>query len=579
MRTLKIQGTTVVFESNWNVSSKINARSTASFNVLDLNGLSGIDVGDDVELTNDAAVIFSGIVSNVQKSESTPGVLEWSITCSDNCAKADKRIVADAAQSKTMKQTIIDHLLPILQEEGISADTSLIIDGPFINRVVFPYWTVSKALDHLCDLAGLNWNIDNNKKLRVFDRAEYVAPWTLTDLVQHKNFKQSQSMTKYRNRQYVLAGTGKTSLQSTEVPTPKPDGVSRKFILRFPVAETPVIYINGIAVPTENIGVNGLDKDKAWYFSYGSNVISQEPEEDVLNDSDGISVDYYGMYPIRTVLDNDAGITERQSAEPGTSGIYESVVSEKSLNTVSQATDYANALILKYGNVPDKVSFSTSVNGLEAGQLITITKPLYGISESFLIESIAIRPSDGDAVLYNISALDGAAVGGWEVFFKDLIGQATAVVVDDNEVLVVVKRISATITAQAALYCEETTLCSETTYCAGGKEDAIQWLLDSVDYAAVGTGTTPLQGDIGIVDEVKRNTTTLINAVGDKVVVDVLFDQDDANAGTLTNAAVLVGGTSSSGTGIVVAGAAMNIIKNTSKVLTISAEITVQEAA
>jgi hypothetical protein len=61
---------------------------------------------------------------------------------------------------------------------------------------------------------------------------------------------------------------------------------------------------------------------------------------------------------------------------------------------------------------------------------------LFGINDSYLIESVSILPVDTETIEYSINALSGKAVGGWEKFFKDLIKTAKSTPSEENEVLI-----------------------------------------------------------------------------------------------------------------------------------------------
>jgi hypothetical protein len=183
------------------------------------------------------------------------------------------------------------------------------------------------------------------------------------------------------------------------------------------------------------VGVNGISTSNDWYFSYGSNVVSQDSGQAILTAGSTIEVTYTGLYPIITLVDDPAQISSRQAVETGTSGIYENVHTEKSINENNQATEYAEGLILKYGIIPSIITFDTEVPGLAAGQLLPIQKPLFGINESFLIESVNISAVDGEKINYSVKCLDGSSLGGWEEFFKDLIKGNKEYVISESEIV------------------------------------------------------------------------------------------------------------------------------------------------
>ncbi|MFZ5352737.1 MAG: hypothetical protein ACOZCL_08440 [Bacillota bacterium] len=439
MRTFKIGGYNVVVEPTWSISDKINARTTMSFTVIDLGLLTEINEGDSILVEQDGTKIFSGIIHSIEDYEENPGELYYSITAVDNSAKADKRLIADTAVNEYAGNIITNKILPILAQEGVTAGN--IAQGQIITKAVFNYIKASEALDYLRDVTGFIWEIDFDNKLNFYSRSTNISPITLSNSVQHSSFRRKRSLEQYRNRQYIRAGKSKTAAQNAEQPTPKPDGVTRNFVTRFPLAERPIIEINlnsagWVAISSADIGVNGLDTNKKWYFRFDSNIITQDETETILTDADAIRVTYNGLVNILTYADNPAEISDRKAKETGTSGIYESLVEEKSIDESNQAIEFANGLIQKYGEVMDTIDFETEVHGLKAGQLLPVQKPLYGINSDFLIESISIYPIDSSTIEYSVHALDSPAVGGWEVFFKNIIKGGRQFVIAGNEVLI-----------------------------------------------------------------------------------------------------------------------------------------------
>lgn len=434
MREFKISSQKVLVDPNWRISYKLNQRTTLSMTVVDLKELSSIDEGDAVQVYNNSALIFAGIVYSTRAYEGIRGIVFYDLQVVDNSALADKRIIAGVAENMTAGNIIKTKILPILAEEGITE--GIIQDGVVVSKAVFNYIYCNNALDYLRDVTGFNWHIDKDRKLSFFSRETNISPFVLNDSLEHSGFEKNSSMENYRNRQYVRGSQGETAIQAKEKPTPKPDGQSRSFILRFPVAKKPTIHINNIQVPEAQIGVNGLDASKQWYFSYNSNTISQDGLQTPLASTDVLEITYTGLRNIMMILDNAAGISERKSKESGTSGIYENMINESSLRSTAQAMQYGQGIMAKYGEVSDRVSFSTVDAGLEAGQLLRVVKPLFDIDDNFLIESVSVSAYGPNEIEYQISALDGASIGGWEQFFKNIISSGRNFNISEDEVVV-----------------------------------------------------------------------------------------------------------------------------------------------
>ena len=136
------------------------------------------------------------------------------------------------------------------------------------------------------------------------------------------------------------------------------------------MAEKPRIFIDDVEVSPDDIGVNGLDKDRKWYFSYNSNIITHDFSQPELT-TETLKIQYKGLYPILVVAEDPAEIENRKSIEGG-SGIYENIQLEQSINLKDVALNYANGLLEKYGIIPKTATFTTYQHGLKAGQLLPI---------------------------------------------------------------------------------------------------------------------------------------------------------------------------------------------------------------
>lgn len=432
MRQYKIANQIVsVRKNSLNYNDKVNERTTCSFVVMEPDF--EIEPGMDFVIYDDVTKIATGTIeSSAEETDSTGSIKYVAVSCVDFSQLIDKRIVYDTFENELAGNIVRVLLNTFFVHEGIAEGT--IQDGPQISKAVFNYDNGNVALNYLAELTGYSWFIDNEKKLNFFEKSTFQAPFEINDESNNfRNLKVKKTRAQYRNRQYVRAGLDTTQLINKEKPTPKPDGVSRNFFVRFPVADKPMIFIDGVQVHPDEIGVNGFDQNKKFYFSYNSNQITQDnslPELSV----ELLEVSYRGLIPIIVVADNPSEFDSRKQLEGGT-GIYESVIQEQNVNSRDAALELANAKLDRYGIIPKVITFNTYEHGLKAGQLLPIQNSQHNINDSFLIESVNARDDNG-LTLYGVKALDGSALGGWERFFKDLIGASKKLVIRENEVLV-----------------------------------------------------------------------------------------------------------------------------------------------
>lgn len=430
MRTYAIAENVVVVQKNsLSYNDKLNERTTCSFVVVD--PVFEIDVGMEVSVEEDSVTIFAGSVDSV--AEQGDRVNYVSVACVDFSQLIDKRVIANSYEDELAGDIVRDFLTTVFGEEGITAGN--IQDGPVIYKAVFNYSNGNVGMNYLTDVTGLNWEIDNLKKLNFFDRSTYTAPFSLTDISHnYKDLSVKKSRSNYRNRQYIRAGTDTSAEIALEKPTPKPDGVSKTFVVRLPIALKPRIFINAVEVPATDIGVNGLDKDKKFYFTYNSNTITQDNSQTILLDTQVLTVTYKGLYPLLVVADSPGQVSARKVIEGG-SGVHENIIQESNLDTRQAAMDFAQGKLEKYGIIPKVVTFNTYDKGLRAGQLLPISNTKHNLSGTFLIDSVSGR-NDGVLTLYAVRCLDGASVGGWEQLFKTLLQGNKKLVIRENEVVV-----------------------------------------------------------------------------------------------------------------------------------------------
>jgi len=90
-----------------------------------------------------------------------------------------------------------------------------------------------------------------------------------------------------------------------------------------------------------------------------------------------------------------------------------------------------------------------------------------------------------------------------------------------------------------------------------------------LSHVAVGSGTTaPAEGDTQLETETYRDAIASSNIDGKALYVTGFFDTSEAN-GTIREAAVLIGGTSSANTGSLLSHVALNVTKTSSETLTL----------
>lgn len=427
------------------ISDKVNQRGTLSFNLIDKTA-SGYrpPSGAPVEIYDNANnLVFGGFVQNPQ-SNLIMGTSASTIpvNCTDNQSITDRKLVIESYDGWTAGAIVNDLISKYLAVEGISAGH--IQDGPIVTRAVFPYIQATQAMNDLAQLAGYSWQINADKTLDFGDGTTNIAPWNVTSTSPIRNVSVKRNTDKYRNRQYIRGGMDTTAVQTQKFAG---DGQNQTFTVAYPLAATPTLSINGTAVPASDVGIQGVDQNKQWYWNKNSQTISQDASQAPLKGAtsttpaDVLSVQYQGYYPIIVVVDAGGAIQNQKTVEGSTTGIWENVVTDSSLDTTTAAQNKANAMLQQYASVASEVQFDTDTAGLGVGQIITIDLPQEGLSSTqCLIDQVTIvdYTATGD-LRYTVHCVDGQARGHWSSFFTNMSQQSTSQGIRENEVIVKIK--------------------------------------------------------------------------------------------------------------------------------------------
>jgi hypothetical protein len=418
------------------VSSALNSRDRASFTIVSLNGSYRPAIGNPVIVELSGSKIFGGLIDSMRERVivNQAAHLEFDVDCVSFDSLADIRVIARTYESptQTLGSIVTDIVTNDFVGDGIS--TTNVATGPILSKIVFNYLRGNAAFDLLAELTGYSWWIDPDKNLYFVDRSTVAAPYTLTSASPNfmscevEHLKQD-----YRNRQYIKAGLGLTTSRTENFVG---DGTRKSFTVAYPVGRVPTfITVGGVG---RTIGIREVDTGKDWYWQAGSPVLSQDNGAAAVTSGTAIAVTYQGQYPILVAAQDDLQVAQRASVE-GTSGYYDEIVDAPDIIDTNSATDYANALLRRYARINRRLRVRTLTSGLRAGQLCTVAITQHGLTGSWLVESVSFRDYNGQTMEFDVTLLDGEAVGGWQGFFSSLSQQARKVEFRENEVILLLR--------------------------------------------------------------------------------------------------------------------------------------------
>lgn len=391
---------------------------------------------DDTEDYGNIYSIFSGTVDSVEKYFLNPARtwVGYNVSCADNHAIFDRRLVAESAVNVSVGTFITDTLFgEYIEPEGITLG---VVDGfdVTIYEAVFSYETLTSVLDKLAAMTGYIWYVNPDRSFHFTKRDSEDAPWSLTESSAIAELRVVDHREQYRNKQYVKDGTAATD---TQTETFVADGQQTTFVVAYPILNAPTITVNGTP---KTVGIRGIDDGKDFYWNKAKTEVNAATAPTA---AQVVSVSYVGKFDVIIEYSNITQIEARKAIEGGT-GIYEAVESKTGLSTLDALTDLAAEKIRQFGAFGKKVSFVTMVTGLQPGQLIPINLPNLDVDATdMLITDITLaemeKPSE---YAFTVAAVTGEAVGGWTKFFRDWLNPKEPIVMENQNQILAINKVS-----------------------------------------------------------------------------------------------------------------------------------------
>lgn len=405
-------GTEITIKNDWTIEETINRRSTFSFTIKDNNSVS-IDPLKEIYFYDDTTLIWAGVIDKVEIKELvTDYLVEFNCDASDFTALCERKLAVRGYKNQTFNYIIQDLINNYLTEYGIT-----LVSDPIVTTIVeinFNYSPVDNCLNLLASFGNYVWWITKDKEMYFIDISNTsVSTTSLTNVF---NFTYYKDTNNYRNYQYVKGKAKKTIYNSQKSLTPACDGHNREYFCKYPIAEEPLIETNigGAGWTVRSLGYTGVSEEGSadFFWHYQSNQISHDESDSVLTGADSIRISYYGLIPLLTVTQNTAEITDH--------GEIQNYISNSDLITIEECRKFAVRIIEKYSNDAEYCHFTLQTKDYEIGELVAITKSIMNINSNFLIDSISWRPQGVNDITYRYKGIDGAGIGGWEEFFKNL---------------------------------------------------------------------------------------------------------------------------------------------------------------
>lgn len=300
-----------------------------------------------------------------------------------------------------------------------------------INDLRIQYKRASEITEQIAKEASLFWYIDNERDLNLFTATTTPAPFSLTDSSEnYRDLSVEVDISKLKNRQIVRGGEAPSEELYTQYAVA--DGSQTSFALDYKPKD---LTMTIDAIP-QDIGVEGFVDETTvdWVWNFEEKVIRKTDAGSTPTAGQEVVFTYYPYQPIRVSVTSPSSIAMMQSLTGG-DGIYDgALINDQSISSFEDARMRARAELTQWANAITTAMFETDIDGLRAGQVITITDSSRSISAvDFLIQSVSWTQQYRDRWVYDVKA--SSTLFGIIEFIQMLLKRATSLTVSPSELV------------------------------------------------------------------------------------------------------------------------------------------------
>jgi hypothetical protein len=368
------------------------------------------EAGNELEIYDGSDnIIFGGVITKIGEKRVglTPGttseLLTYQVDCQDWTRLLQRKLVVETYLNKTCKeimQLMINKYFPF---DEFTLDN--FADGPLVAQIAFNYKTGDKALEELAKAVGYQWYVDYNRDIHFFASEDSDVFTTITDATDNWNdLEITPDSTQLRNRIFVRGGIYYSDpfLQSNEA-----DGIQEAFLLAYtPSYDGFSLTIDGTP---RTVGIDNVDEAADFDF-----MLNRKEKTLKMGDTEWatantplpagtiVAATYNYEIPILITQEDSSSITALRAIEGG-DGVYEYLISDKNITSISAARERAYAELRDYANPIVKGKYRThQATGVKAGNLIAINSTRRGLNANYLIQTVRISQITQDQLQYDI---------------------------------------------------------------------------------------------------------------------------------------------------------------------------------
>lgn len=296
--------------------------------------------------------------------------------------------------------------------EGLTAGT--IREGAAVELATYDYSKVSEIFQGMADISGYVWFVDASKAVHFVPRTEFTAPFSIgsgtTDVLAagwsvRKTREEKANRILLRINDSAYADTGVSFVG---------DSSKRIFWVATPIRSMTSITLDAAEQTVGIVGETGLD----WYYTPGDHWIYQDAGGTVLTSGNTLHVTYRAFGMQHQTAEDVSDQTAVAATETGTSGVYEMALADDSLANTTVGDTAAAALLARYKQLPVEVSYGARTAGVQVGQVQTIGLTEFGLSGSYLIDTVGAGFDDDGKLRYTVHAISTTRLANFLDVFK-----------------------------------------------------------------------------------------------------------------------------------------------------------------
>lgn len=339
------------------------------------------NVGEEITIVDGTTKVFGGVI--VQVEETIEGlVLNHNVQCKDWTHYLDRNLIVERYENMTVNQIIAD-----INTNYITGFTVANVNCTIpVKSITFDRLSASKCLQLLAEKTNYSWYVDYNKDIHFFSKNSEPAPFALSDTADNYVFRSlriKEDLTQLRNSIYIRGGEVEGTARTENYTG---DGTKKTFALSYKFSKLPTVTVAGVS---KTVGVDYIDKDTDFdcLWSYNEKYVR------FVNAPANASAIIVTGTPLIPLI-----MQTRDEVSVKKYGVYEFSITDKTITTIEEARQYAQAQLEAYANKISEGGFDTYNSGLRSGQVIRIQSDIRGLNDDYVIQRVSLSmrtPTEG----------------------------------------------------------------------------------------------------------------------------------------------------------------------------------------